>query len=86
MKGQTLAENIIDRFGYDAWFQCVVWPLAVCEVSLIISRLKSEIRRTGGQRQRSEGIKLLDRIYRRQREQIQAHGERIKANQMGWEV
>jgi hypothetical protein len=78
--------NLIDQVGWDNWFQIVVWPLSVCQVGLLIAELKAQIRKKGGQRQRSEGIKLLNRIHDRQHEQLLDNSQRIKANKTGWKI
>lgn len=78
--------NLIDKIGWDAWFQIVVWPLAVCDAGRMMSDLKREIQKTGGSRQRGEGVKLLTRIHKRHHEQLEANSKRVKASLYGWEI
>lgn len=78
--------NLIDVIGWDVWFQIVVWGMAVVRSSLLLSDLAREIRKTGGGRQRSEGIKLIRRIQKHYDEQLAANSVRVKSNQIGWEI
>ena len=82
----TLQYALVEKFGWESTYQIALWPLAVTDEILLLYKLDTEIRSTGGSRQRSEGRKLLRRIRYRWLDQMKASSEKTKANETGWDI
>jgi len=66
MRTPEVEANLASRgITYEQWDEIVEFPLAQMDASLLIGRLMTEIQKTGGSRQRDEGVKLLKRIQAR---------------------